>query len=624
VNAAIVFLGAPNLASLRVLPRDLPMRECAPGEALDVARGLEAKHLLIVEPEAYAGVQTFTTARTLDANGGILGGCASMGNGSRRYGGVFAAQPFGPYAVEPFPLIDPQDANASEQPPPDAVDTVCPGIYIVDRQAFIEADGFDATLGSPWRVYDLCMRMRESGKAVRWTPHLKFSIDVGIVPCSDPADHRDFMRRWGRKLASRFDLHTPARGAIRRTLRLPHGQREILTIALPPTEIVLYGRGDTTPSIIRSATNLPRVRVRDARGEESTGLAAMRESLRMRSESYVAFVSARDALDESRLARMLVELEANPKLRGIREEGSAVVALARLPLDLAPPENVSSVSEAVDVLLAYRKPAGKNVSVVYVAHSKLDVQRTSFEAVYGDIHVDYHVVVTSSQPDSITFLRSHPTLHVTVDETEGLADGVNTALTRTSGDIVVLVSDDFCPPPGWLDVIRDAFALRPEMGILGLSAVFTPGPQCVDLAYADMSAFKKVAQRRRATLARDARLCDRLTGLAVAVDARVFASVGGFDPKLGVGRWGVEDLTVRIRAAGYAAYVADDVFVHRFDPETAEPFVTDPKKEHRRAAIFAHKWKVRTGEFSDSDARAAIARGFDPSRHFVPLAESIA
>ncbi|MBV8151006.1 MAG: hypothetical protein JOY59_05565, partial [Candidatus Eremiobacteraeota bacterium] len=160
---------------------------------------------------------------------------------------------------------------------------------------------------------------------------------------------------------------------------------------------------------------------------------------------------------------------------------------------------------------------------------------------------------------------------------------------------------------------------------IGFSSVFVEGPQQVpEIGYPDVVAFRGYAAKRREQHRREAQLCDRLCALALGIDRRALRSVGGFDERLGVWRWGLEDLTLRMQAAGYAIYVAEDLFVHRFAREVAEPLADVPDDERSRAAAFATKWGIRVQAAVDNafDRRAAIARGFTRERDFIPFRPS--
>ena len=639
MSLAVLLIGTANQATLRALPHGLHVVETDAAGARAAARALACDNVLIVEPEARIPAPTFLAAAEIDAHAGLVGGCASEA-GMLRFGSVFSSVPFGPYAMEPFPLVDVTGGAQGERPPSDAIDAVSPGAFVIDRKCFVEnAGGFDSSLGSPWRAYDLSMRVREAGRPLRWDPMLAFALETGLTRPNDAVDHRDFMRRWAGALQSRFDLDMPVRGGIRRAIRLPMGQREALAVHLPPVEVLLHGEGPLTPAAIRASTRVRLSAVRDARGPAERGVKALRDVLQSRADRYLVTIDATAACDERWLERMLMDVEWAANVGAVAEAQKTLLSLSRIPLDIQPAGDASSVTIAVDGLLAeiqrrsriVRGRAGAAavnvtrrtpVSVVVVAQSVVECGRTSFEAIYaGDLGVDYHAVATPARAPMLEFLKGYPTIHRIIDDSRSMATGINAAFARCEGEIVVLIGDEFFPPRYWIDMLREAFAARPETGILGFSSVTVDGPQCVDAGYTDIKMFHTFAAARRATMRREAHLAHRLAALALAIDARALRAVGGFDERLGAGRWGIEDLTLRMRAAGYEAYVAQDLFAHRFPPEQSQPYLNDPAEESRRAEIFAAKWGLRAADLSGFNPAPLIARGFAPERDFIPLRE---
>jgi GT2 family glycosyltransferase len=638
MDLAVFLLGTANGATLRAVPHGLEVRETTASEALEVARSLSVTRLLIVEPEARMPAQTFLAAAQIDTGGGLVGGCA-LADGMLHFGSVFSSVPFGPYAMESFPLVDVTGGAQRERPSPESIDTVTTGAYLVDRLAFIEVGGLDPNLGTPWRAYDLSLRFRNAGKRVRWDGALAYVLDGGLARSGEAVDHRDFMRRWGSKLTSSFDLEMPARGGLRRPLRLPFGQREAVAMPMPQVDAIVFGVGNLTPNQIRISSRVRLGTVRDARGEQGRGIAALRDALASRGDRYILLVDARAELSDRWVERMLVGSEWATNVCAVSEPGRTLLSLSRIPLDIQPPADAMSVDAALDVMFDQlqrrarivrgrpRTPAGASsgrtpVSVVVVAQSEESFGRTSFEGIYtGDLGVDYHAVTTPARTGMLEFLKGYPTIRRIVDDSRNLAAGVNAALSRAEGEIVVVIGDDFFPPRGWIEMVREAFSVRPESGIVGFSTVMVDGSQCVDAGYNDIKAFHTYAGQRRATMRREAHLANRLAALAIAIDARALAAVGGFDERLGAGRWGIEDLTIRIRSAGYECYVSEDLFAHHFPIPDAKPFLAEPTEEGRRAAVFAEKWGLQPSDLGAFNPAPLVARGFDPNRDFVPLVD---
>ena len=67
---------------------------------------------------------------------------------------------------------------------------------------FDELDGFDATFARDFNDVDYCLRLREAGYRVAWTPyaHLTHHEGASIVrKAADPAEHTEFRKRWAHK-----------------------------------------------------------------------------------------------------------------------------------------------------------------------------------------------------------------------------------------------------------------------------------------------------------------------------------------------------------------------------------------------------------------------------------------
>ncbi|HTX02623.1 MAG TPA: hypothetical protein VMD07_02995 [Candidatus Acidoferrales bacterium] len=636
MNPAFLFIGTASKATLRALPSAVVHATCSAAEAADVARNLNERTLVVVEPGAHVPAATFASAQNVDPCGGLVGGCSSSGT-MLRFGSVFAAVPFGPYDVDPFALVDLTGGAQRERPDAEAIDTIAPGLFVVDRAAFVELGGLDPVLGSPWRAYDISLRFRSAGKAVRYERTLVFALESSLATPSEAADRRDFMQRWKDRLAPQFDLDMPMRGGVRRSVRLPLGQRESAAIPVPMVDVVLYGEGTLTPNSVRISTRVRLASIRDGRAGEAEALDLLRNALRTRADRYVVLLRADAGLDARWLERMIVEVESTANLCGVSDAGRTLLSLSKIPLDVQPPPDATQVDPAIEQILENvqrrsrivrgRKPAPAvrseqriPVSVVLVAHSNAEFGKTSFEGTYaGDLGVDYFAVGTPARPKMLDFLKGYPTIDNIVDDSKSLGAGLNTALARATGDIIVVIGDEFFPPREWISMLRESFAIRPETGILGFSSVAVEGPQSVDTGYTDIKAFHAYAGFRRETMRREVHLAPRLGALAFAIDARALRAVGGFDERLGGGRWGIEDLTLRIRAAGYEAYVAEDIFAHRFSQDVSNPYLNEPAEEAIRAAVFAEKWGLRPSDLAGFNPAPYIARGFDPSRDFIPL-----
>jgi hypothetical protein len=114
---------------------------------------------------------------------------------------------------------------------------------------------------------------------------------------------------------------------------------------------------------------------------------------------------------------------------------------------------------------------------------------------------------------------------------------------------------------------------------------------------------------------------DRAIGFCVCIDRKVLDEVGGFDERFAVGNFEDDDLSLRVRAAGYQIYVCDDSFIHHFGSQSFLANKVDYMATmHSNWAKFSAKWGY-AGDYpvNGYDPRAAIIEGFDRARHFAAL-----
>ena len=199
-------------------------------------------------------------------------------------------------------------------------------------------------------------------------------------------------------------------------------------------------------------------------------------------------------------------------------------------------------------------------------------------------------------------------MRVATDESDPLlTGGANRAIAASARELVVLIADDVLLPAGALDRLRDAFPRVPSLGAAFPAVAGAAGGEGVhDVAYADLTQLRALAEHRASALAGRLEPLGVALTPAVAVAREAFDAVGGIDPAHGPTPHGIADLVLRLRTAGYGVVRCDDALAHRFDASVS-----------RNPAAAAGARQTVTAP----DA-AALARGFDPARRvpFVQLA----
>ena len=73
---------------------------------------------------------------------------------------------------------------------------------LVNKQLFNELNGFDTAFAKDFNDVDFCLRIREHGQRIAWTPYAHFTHHEGASLTrkkSDPQEQQLFTERWGSK-----------------------------------------------------------------------------------------------------------------------------------------------------------------------------------------------------------------------------------------------------------------------------------------------------------------------------------------------------------------------------------------------------------------------------------------
>jgi O-methyltransferase/8-demethyl-8-(2,3-dimethoxy-alpha-L-rhamnosyl)tetracenomycin-C 4'-O-methyltransferase len=185
---------------------------------------------------------------------------------------------------------------------------------------------------------------------------------------------------------------------------------------------------------------------------------------------------------------------------------------------------------------------------------------------------DQVVVVDNGSRDATPqVLARHDWIEVvTHEENQGFAGGCNAGARRARNPIVIFLNNDTVPAPGWIEGLVAPFA-DPEVGATGPVSNMASGYQYLgDAAYQPKTVDEIVRYsdevRRQAAGRR--REVDLLIGFCVAVRTSVFTEIGGFDESFGIGGCEDNDLSNRLRFAGWRLVVVQDTFVHHIGHQT--------------------------------------------------------
>lgn len=212
-----------------------------------------------------------------------------------------------------------------------------------------------------------------------------------------------------------------------------------------------------------------------------------------------------------------------------------------------------------------------------------------------------HIVVVGPEcpPALRTTLESRISPNLTVVDVDGefnFARRCNVGRTVSSGDITVLVNDDFIPSrPDWLERLLEPFS-DPEVGITGATLLYaddTIQHVGVGVRHGNFHHFyvgAELTEPRIAQLISMNREVDAVTGACFAIRTKLFDDVGGLTEGFPL-NYNDVDLCLKVRALGYSVILVGSPLGHHLESRTRAA-VSLPEE----SLLFFSRWPHRASE----------------------------
>lgn len=248
------------------------------------------------------------------------------------------------------------------------------------------------------------------------------------------------------------------------------------------------------------------------------------------------------------------------------------------------------------------KPAGhKLASIIILTHNGLEHTEkclASIDALTPEPH-ELIIVDNASTDGTLDFLRDYMASHANVRvianlANRGFAAGNNQGLVLARGDYVLLLNNDTIVTQGWLRRMVAVLERHPEVGIIGPMSNYVSGPQLVrDASYTTPEELARFSARWAAAHAGQSVPITRVVGFCLLARKQVIERIGGLDEQFGSGNFEDDDFCIRAAQVGYAARIAQDVFIHHTGSQTFKAAGIDYRESLlRNWGLFKTKWGI--------------------------------
>jgi len=233
------------------------------------------------------------------------------------------------------------------------------------------------------------------------------------------------------------------------------------------------------------------------------------------------------------------------------------------------------------------------------------------------------VVDNGSTDGSLEWLKARGDVRVLeMGSNLGAPAARNRGLAVASGERVLFCDNDVLFTPRWHEILTGHLEAWPDIGMVGPVSDYVVDIQKAARPPAEGESLDAYAEAVHRENRGQHAYTAQLILFFILARRELVERIGGIDE--GFGRWGFEDndWSLRARLAGYQLRIARDCFIRHLGSRTS----VSAKIDYNRLllenwGVFKRKWDIdpELPYGARVDLGAIVARGFDPTRHYVPF-----
>lgn len=239
------------------------------------------------------------------------------------------------------------------------------------------------------------------------------------------------------------------------------------------------------------------------------------------------------------------------------------------------------------------------MSVIVLAYNNLEYTKLCIESIYEQVsHFSFQLITVNngSQDGTTEYFHSLPRhTMVEFDKNMGISIGFNEALKHVKGEYLFYVSNDIILTEHSVNNIVDISQKEPDFGMIVPVCNYSSNYQQINLQYQTMEEMKELACQYNMANKHIYHERVRLVPYVLYMRSSVMKDIGGLGLEYGYGGYDDDDVTYRIRRAGYKLILALGTFVHHFGSKTVTK-VINKELINKNKKIFMDKFGVDSWE----------------------------
>jgi GT2 family glycosyltransferase/ubiquinone/menaquinone biosynthesis C-methylase UbiE len=208
------------------------------------------------------------------------------------------------------------------------------------------------------------------------------------------------------------------------------------------------------------------------------------------------------------------------------------------------------------------------ISIVIATFNKLEYTKQCIESIREyTSQGSYEIIIVDnfSTDETRIWLMEQEDLKVILnDQNCGFPKACNQGLEIANGEYVLLLNNDTVVTSGWLSNLEAALQSSPDIGAVSLLTNSSSYGQAIQTNYTtieEMHVFSKSFNMSNQQLWEERA---KLIGFCMLIKKSVLDQVGGLDERFTPGNFEDDDLSLRIRLAGYRLLLCRDTFIHHY------------------------------------------------------------
>lgn len=232
---------------------------------------------------------------------------------------------------------------------------------------------------------------------------------------------------------------------------------------------------------------------------------------------------------------------------------------------------ITTNQESYDIIRNYQSNLNNNIkftSIIMLTYNQLEYTKLCIESIRKFTPKEcYEIIVVDNDSADGTkeYLKQQEDLNIIFnEENKGFPKGCNQGIKISNGENILLLNNDTIVNPDWLYRLNNALYSSDNIGAVGAISNSCSNGQQIPVRYENMEHMINLANEIYNNNKGEYSYITRLVGFCYLIKKEVLNKTGLLDERFTPGNYEDDDISLRIRQAGYDLLLCKDTFIHHY------------------------------------------------------------